>query len=158
MKKVLLTTVFLPLALLLSAQNYLPDSLQSKYHMLTWEEYENRNQPKSRDITPTDPPDGDVRSIAEWERNQGVIIAYPMWDSEFGIPISLIQQLADITHVYLIYADDGDLSDIQGILADGNVNTDSVSYHNVPADTYWTRDYSPWFIQHGTPPEAGIIN
>ncbi|MDA3819447.1 MAG: agmatine deiminase family protein [Candidatus Delongbacteria bacterium] len=162
MKKGLLTTVLCSLALLLSAQNYLPDSLKSKYHMLTWEELNNHRQGirNSKDITPTEPPTGFVRNIAEWERNQGVIVAYPggYFSGGFGIPIDLIEQLADITHVYIIYADSDDLSTIQDELTNGSVNTDNVSYHNVPADTYWTRDYSPWFIQHGNPPEAGIVN
>ncbi|MEA3448004.1 MAG: agmatine deiminase family protein [Bacteroidota bacterium] len=161
MKKCLLLMVFATLMVGVSAQHYLSPSMQSKYHMLTWEELNNHRQGirNSKEITPTAPPTGFVRNIAEWERNQGVIIAYPSgYYGGFGIPVDLIQQLADITHVYLIYTDAGNFSDIQDILADGNVNTDSVSYHNVPADTYWTRDYSPWFIQHGTPPEAGIVN
>ncbi|MGC9330987.1 MAG: agmatine deiminase family protein [Bacteroidales bacterium] len=161
MKKVFLTTVLCTMALLLSAQNYLPDTLKSKYHMLTWEEINNHRQGirNSKDITPTAPPSGFVRNIAEWERNQGVIIAYPSgYYGGFGIPVDLIAQLADITHIYLIYADSDDLSTIQNELTSGNVNTDCVSYHNVPADTYWTRDYSPWFIQHGNPPEVGIVN
>jgi agmatine deiminase len=161
LKKIFLLPLIFWMAMNIHAQNFLPDSLQSKYHMLTWEELDNHRQGirNSKDITPTAPPDGFVRNIAEWERNQGVIIAYPGgYYGGFGIPVDLIAQLADVTHVYLIYSDSEDLATIQTELSDGGVNTDSVSYHNVPADTYWTRDFSPWFIQHGTPPEAGIVN
>ncbi len=161
MKKIVIFTALAGLVLGVSAQNFLPRSLQSKYHMLTWEELENhRNDVKdTKDITPTDPPTGFVRNIAEWEPNQGVMVAYPSgYYGGFGIPVDLIKQFADITQVYVIYADTGDLSDIQDILANGEVNTEHVSYYNIPTDTYWTRDFSPWFIQHGTFPEVGIVN
>ncbi len=144
----------------LHAQTELPATLKSKYHMLTREELEmcknnfSRNQ---KTITPTDPPQGQVRNIAEWERNQGVIIAYP--DSYgFGIPVSLIKELANVTHVYIIYAYSSSLSDIEYELSTGGVNTNNVSYHNLPEDTYWTRDFSPWFIQYGETPKVGIVN
>lgn len=142
------------------SQTYLPDSLKSKYHMLTYEELENHKNGvrESKSITPTAPPDGFVRNIAEWETNQGVIVAYPKWYQEFGIPVSLIQQMAEITHVYIIYYYESDLPDIQSQLTSGGVNTDNVTYHNIPQNTYWTRDFSPWFIQHGDVPEVGIVN
>ncbi|MGM0625425.1 MAG: agmatine deiminase family protein [Bacteroidota bacterium] len=161
MKRILFVITVMVLTFSLSAQNYLPDSLQSKYHMLTWDELENhkKGNKAAKSITPTAPPEGFVRNIAEWEPNQGVIIAYPTgYYGGFGIPVSLIQQLADITHVYLLYASSEDLSDIQNELNNGSVNTENVSYHEIPINTYWTRDFSPWFIQHGTTPEAGIVN
>lgn len=129
--------------------------------MLTWEELDNhKNGVKTvKEITPTAPPAGAVRSIAEWEPNQGVIISYPSgYYGGFGIPISLIQQLAEITHVYLVYASASDLSSIQTDLSAGGVNTENVSYHEIPIDTYWTRDFSPWFIAHGETQEVGIVN
>lgn len=129
--------------------------------MLTWEELDNhKNGVKTvKEITPTAPPTGAVRSIAEWEPNQGVIISYPSgYYGGFGIPISLIQQLAEITHVYLVYASASDLSSIQTDLSAGGVNTENVSYHEIPIDTYWTRDFSPWFIAHGETQEVGIVN
>jgi agmatine/peptidylarginine deiminase len=161
MKHFITWTIILFTGLSLNAQNYLPDSLKSKYHMLTWEELDNhRNGVKStKSITPTAPPEGFVRNIAEWEPNQGVIISYPSgYYGGFGIPISLIQQLADITHVYLVYASASDLSDIQSELSSGGVNTENVSYHEIAINTYWTRDFSPWFIAHGDTPEVGIVN
>ncbi len=144
----------------LHAQTELPDTLKSKYHMLTREELEmckNNFSRTQKTITPTAPPQGQVRNIAEWERNQGVIVAYP--DSYgFGIPVSLIKELANVTHVYIIYTNSSDLSDIEYELLTGGVNTDNVSYHNLPEDTYWTRDFSPWFIQYGETPKVGIVN
>ncbi|MDI6832296.1 MAG: agmatine deiminase family protein [Bacteroidales bacterium] len=145
----------------LSAQNFLPDSLKSKYHILTKEEldsYHNKLQ-STKDITPTAPPTGFIRSIAEWEPNQGVIVAYVSNSyGGFGLPVNFIDQLSEITHVYIIYDNSEDSNTINNILTSAGVNTDNVSYHNVPVDSYWTRDYSPWFIQYDSPPRVGIVN
>lgn len=137
------------------AQRLLPDSLKSKYHMLTWEEFENPVIDQ-RDITPTDAPDGPVRNIAEWERNQGVIVAYPY--GGFGIPAALIQMLAEDVHVYVIYDQASALSSIQSELNGASVNMNNVSFHNIPVDSYWTRDFSPWFIVHGEDNQIGMVN
>jgi agmatine/peptidylarginine deiminase len=164
MKHLITWTIILFAGLSLNAQNYLPDSLKSKYHMLTWEELDNhRNGVKSiKEIIPTAPPTGTVRSIAEWERNQGVIVAYPYYSNYygtgFGIPIELIAAMAEDVHVYIIYSNESNLSTIENEIAAGDVNTDNVSYHLIPSDTYWTRDFSPWFIAHGDTPEVGIVN
>lgn len=132
--------------------------------MLTWEEleYHKSKDAHFKDITPTEAPEGPVRSIAEWERNQGVIVAYPYYSNYygtgFGIPVELIAAMAEDVHVYIIYSNASNLSTIDNELTAGDVNTDNVSYHLIPSDTYWTRDFSPWFIAHGDTPEVGIVN
>lgn len=132
--------------------------------MLTWEELENHQNGirTSRDITPTAPPTEPIRSIAEWERNQGVIVAYPYYSNYygtgFGVPVDLIAMMAEDVHVYIIYANASNLSTIQNEIAAGDVNTDNLSYHLIPSDTYWTRDFSPWFIEYGADKQVGIVN
>lgn len=158
MKHLITWIIILFIGLSLNAQNYLPDSLKSKYHMLTWEEleYHKSKDGHFKDITPTEAPDGPVRSIAEWERNQGVIVSYP--NGGFGIPIDLIEMLADEVHVYIIYNQESALSTIQSELTNGGVDVSNVSYHNIPVDSYWTRDFSPWFIAYGSTAQVGMVN
>ena len=38
-----------------------------------------------------------------------------------------------------------------------NVNTDNCSFLIAPTDSYWTRDYGPWFVFNGND-EPGIVN
>jgi agmatine deiminase len=156
MKQILFIIALTILSISLFAQNYLPDSLKSKYHMLTWEELDNSSRMNSKDITPTSAPTGTVRSIAEWERNQGVIVAYP--SQGFGIPIDLIRMLSEDVHVYIIYGQSSALSTIQNELESGNVDMENVSFELIPSDTYWTRDFSPWFISYNNNTQIGIVN
>ncbi len=95
------------------------------------------------DFSETPPPDGEVRGIAEWEDMQAVIIAYT---GTFGIPVSLIAEMSEDTEVLTIVANTNDQNTVQNIYANNGVNTANCSYLIREPDTYWTRDYSAWFI------------
>lgn len=160
MRKILIIIAIALMGVSATAQQ-LPDSLRHQFHMNTWQELMNHDQPGVKDITPTAPPEGPVRSIAEWEQNEGVIVAYPhsqWYGGYFAIPVDLIRQLAEIVHVHVIYEDSDDLSDLQDALNDGDVDMDNLSLHNIPLSSEWTRDYSPWFIASSETPEVGIVN
>jgi hypothetical protein len=104
MKKVITTIVSILCVTAMFAQE-IPLELRGKYHALRWEELS--SQKNTRDLIETAPPEN-PRSIAEFEPNQGVIVAVPSsyWGNgvSFGVPYSLIAELSQEDTVYLICA------------------------------------------------------
>lgn len=88
----------------------------------------------------TDPPDAPLRPVAEFERSQGVLIAYP-----FGIPVSFIAQLSELGKVYCL-VDASFAGSATAEMNSGGVNGDNVELITGPVDTYWTQDYGPYYV------------
>lgn len=122
-----------------------------KLHYLSEEEMA---QPfdASRDFYETDPPEGPVRNVAEFDQMQGVLIRYP-----FGIPIELVREMAEDVEVVTIVANSSQQQTVLSQYENANVNTDNCSFLIAPSDSYWTRDYGPWFVFDGND-LPGIVN
>ena len=89
----------------------------------------------------TNPPSGDyVRFPAEFEPMQAVTIRYPL-----GIPTSLVKQLSDRTKVYCIVSSNQQNS-AKSTFQNAGCNMDNITYYNMTTDSYWVRDYAPWYI------------
>jgi agmatine deiminase len=104
------------------------------------------------------PPVQPARSIAEFEPNEAVIIAYncPIDNkSGWGIPMSLIKDLADDLNVIIIGAGDG--SSVKASLQSAGVNMSKCQFLNVPNNSWWTRDFTGWFIADGNN-KIGLID
>jgi agmatine deiminase len=82
-----------------------------------------------------------IRQPAEFEPMQGALIRYP-----FGISYDIIKEMADDVNVVTIVASTSEESTVQSQYLSHGVNTAHCSYLIAPTDTYWTRDYGPWFI------------
>ena len=91
----------------------------------------------------TDPPTGPVRNIAEYERMQGVLIRYP-----FGIPINLIAEIAEDVKIFCLVSE-SQQNIAQNLLENGEVYIDNVEFIVGNTDSYWTRDYGPWWVVNG---------
>ncbi|HNQ68786.1 MAG TPA: agmatine deiminase family protein, partial [Bacteroidales bacterium] len=135
------------------SQELLTPELQSKYHMISSDELNIKGY-NSKSFVQTPPPTGGVRNIAEFERNQGVIVSHIGY---FGIPLTLISELSEDVLVYIV-CESGDQSSINSSLNSAGVNMGNIIYVNETLDSYWARDYSPWFIEYGTNNEVGIVN
>ena len=139
MKKILLS--FIAFALVLSIkvnaqEQTTPD--WKRWHYLSAEEM---NTPvRNENFVETDPPTGTPRFVAEFEPMQGVMIRYPL-----GIPTSLVAQLADNCHVYCIVSASYQ-SSAQSSFQNAGVNMSNVTWVNASSDSYWVRDYGPWYI------------
>ena len=94
----------------------------------------------------TDPPTGEPRFVAEFEPMQGVMIRYPL-----GIPTSLVTQLSNNCHVYCIVSSSYQ-SQAQSSFQGAGVNMSNVTFVNASSDSYWVRDYGPWYIFEGRNP------
>ena len=88
----------------------------------------------------TNPPTGTVRFPAEFEPMQAVTIRYPL-----GIPTSLVQQLSERTKVYVIVSSSQQNS-ARSTFQNAGCNMDNISFYNMSTDSYWVRDYGPWYI------------
>jgi agmatine/peptidylarginine deiminase len=91
---------------------------------------------------PTEAP----RFAAEFEPMQGVTIRYPL-----GIPVSLVKSLAENCQVYCIVAQNQQ-SSARSSFSNAGVNMSRVTFVNAMSDSYWVRDYGPWYIFAGKTP------
>ncbi len=105
-------------------------------------EWENRHLIKeyARD---TDPPPEPIRNIAEHERMQGVLIRYPL-----GISTSIVKEMAEDVIVYCLVNASLENSATTSF-ENAGVNMDSVEFILGSTDSYWTRDYGPWWVVDG---------
>tara|TARA_A100001011_G_scaffold157860_2_gene166367 strand:+ start:1765 stop:3339 length:1575 start_codon:yes stop_codon:yes gene_type:complete len=91
----------------------------------------------------TDPPPTPVRNVAEYERMQGVLIRYP-----FGISTEMISEMSEDVTVYCLVSSSQQSSAFNA-LENGGVNLDNVEFVIGSTDSYWTRDYGPWWVVDG---------
>lgn len=94
--------------------------------------------------TQTPPPPGPVRPVAEFEPCSAVLIRYPL-----GIPLNLVALLANEVEVICLVGNAYEQNSATNSFTAAGVNMDRVSFFVAPTDSYWTRDYSPWFIMDG---------
>ena len=99
----------------------------------------------------TDPPTGPVRSIAEYEPMQGVLIRYP-----FGISTSLISEMSEDVTIYCLVSSSQQNSAYNSMNS-ANVNMENVEFILGSTDSYWTRDYGPWWVVDGNG-DMGIVD
>jgi len=104
-------------------------------------EEELRRDEIGRDFAATDPPMVPVRAIAEFEEMQSVLIRYP-----FGIPMSLIVEMAEDCHVTTIVASTTQQNTVLNQYISAGVDTSHCAWLIAPTNSYWTRDYGPWFV------------
>ena len=101
---------------------------------------------KSINFTETPAPTEAPRFVAEFEPMQGVAIAYPL-----GIPLDLVKLLAENCQVYCIVQQSQE-STARSRFSNAGINMDRVTFVNARTDSYWVRDYGPWYIFAGKNP------
>lgn len=83
----------------------------------------------------------EIRQTAEFERMQGVLIRYPL-----GIPYNLIAEMAEDDIVYTIVANTATRDAAISNYGSNGVNLANCEWIIAASDSYWTRDYGPWWI------------
>jgi len=91
----------------------------------------------------TEPPSTPIRNIAEFERMNGVLIRYP-----FGISTSIIREMAEDVTVYCLVSSSSQNSAYNSMNGAG-VDMNNVEFIVGSTDSYWTRDYGPWWVVDG---------
>ena len=89
-------------------------------------------------------PVSPVSAIAEFQPMGGVMIAYPL-----GIPVSLVRELSSITQVFVLVDRGSDSIQAKSYFNNNQVNMDNVRFWKINHDSYWVRDYGPWFVIDG---------
>lgn len=100
----------------------------------------------------TDPPTGVIRNVEEFGNNDGVLVRYP-----FGIPISLIKELAKNAKVVTIVKNASQQATVTTQYQNNGVNLNNCSFLLAESDSYWTRDYGPWYVTYGDK-QTGIVD
>jgi agmatine/peptidylarginine deiminase len=115
------------------------------------EEERQRKDEIGKDFLATLPPLAPIRQPAEFEPVEGVLIRY-----EFGISPAIIAEIAEDLIVYCVVSA-AQQSSAYTTMANGGVNMDNVQFINCATDSYWIRDYGPWFVFDGNR-EPGIVD
>ena len=152
----LLTVVFAYLILFLaipltSIAQTKPETLQKLTHWLTPEEM-TRIDEIGKYFVETDPPASPIRNVAEFDHMQGVLVRYP-----FGIPFSLIKEMADDIMVTTIVNSTGQQNAVLNQYISNFVDTSNCNFLIAGTDSYWTRDYGPWF-ESDSSNQIGIVD
>lgn len=100
-----------------------------------------------RTFSATDPPEGEVRMIAEFEPMEAVLVRYP-----FGISLELIAALAERTPVLTLVSGSSQENTVRAQYSAAGVELDNCQFLHDYTNSYWTRDYGPWFIETTTGP------
>ena len=90
--------------------------------------------------TPVNP-----RAIAEFEPMEGVLVRYP-----FGVPVSLIAEMSEDVMVTTIVANAGEEATVTSTYTANGVNMTNCNFEYSPTDSYWIRDYGPWWVEDGS--------
>ncbi|MBK7213807.1 MAG: agmatine deiminase family protein [Bacteroidales bacterium] len=120
-------------------------------HYMTPEEALRKNE-IGRSFVETDPPSGIIRNVEEFGPTESVLIRYP-----FGIPMSLIKEMAKDGKVITIVNSASQQTTVNSQYQSNGVNTANCSYLIANSDSYWTRDYGPWYITYGDN-QTGIVD
>lgn len=150
----LLATMVFVASSLLKAQNQKQNKGYHLTHEMSYEEWLKRDL-IGKDFTPTNPPPPPVRMVAEFEPMSGVYVAYDSW-SGFGIPTSSMVEMAEDAIVNVIVTGSNQ-SSANSELSSAGANMSNVYFLNAPTDSWWVRDYGPWYVVDGND-EFGVCN
>lgn len=101
---------------------------------------------------PLSEPPEPIRQVAEFEPMEGVLIRY-----SFGISYEIIAEMAEDVEVVTIVASSSQQNSVISQYQNNGVNLNHCSFLIAPSDSYWTRDYGPWFAFTGND-ELGVVD
>ena len=99
----------------------------------------------------TDPPAPPVRNIAEFDRMSGVLIRYPL-----GVSLDIIRELAEGITIYCLVSS-SQQNNAFNSFSNFDINMENVQFIVGSTDSYWTRDYGPWWVVDGDK-EVSIVD
>lgn len=84
------------------------------------------------------PPPTPVRTMAEWEELQGLLVT---WTSYPSMLREIVKAAKEEVRVYIVCTNP---SSVQGYLANYNIDTVNVTFLQTGYNSVWSRDYGPW--------------
>ncbi len=109
------------------------------------EEEKTRLHEIGRNFQPTAPPPGVMRTCAEWEHSERVLIRWPL-----GIPVSLVAEMSQDLLVVTIVGSSSQQTSAISTYTSGGVNMANTQFIIAATNSIWTRDYGPWSIFDGS--------
>jgi len=98
-----------------------------------------------------------LRQPAEFERIEGVIINYGA-EKNFGIPYSIISEISEDVEVITIVDSLSQQNDVEILFQNNEIDLSHCSFLIAPSNSYWTRDYGPFFIFNETAGEMEVVD
>ncbi len=141
--RTILTAVCLILALSAPAANANEGESESLPIELTPEEMTRLHEIGINHKLTAPPPAGGIYNPSEWDPSEGVLIRYPL-----GISYLIVKEMAEDIMVYCVVSSSLKSQAITNFTAQG-VNMSHVEWITANSDSYWIRDYGPWFIFDG---------
>lgn len=86
------------------------------------------------------PPPVPVRTMAEWEELQGIMIT---WTSYTSILRDIVRYAQPECKVYIVCSDS---NSVKNFLTSGSVPIYNISFLYYPYNSIWIRDYGPWTV------------
>ncbi len=122
-------------------------------HKMTAEEQQlwNNYIPPSNPLY-TDPPAGPVRTMAEWEELQGIMIT---WTSYLSILRDVVDYAQEEGLVYIVCSDS---SSVKNYLTQGGVPLVNLRFLITSYNSVWCRDYGPWTVYRDDVDSMKIID
>ncbi|MDQ3018972.1 MAG: agmatine deiminase family protein [Bacteroidota bacterium] len=113
--------------------------------------YENYHPPfiNTDDINPPPTP---VRTMAEWEEVQGIIVA---WTSYTSIIRQIVDHAQDEGLVFIVCSDS---NTVRSYLTSGGVPLTNLKFVITPFNSVWCRDYGPWASYSGVSDSLKMID
>lgn len=145
----ILVCVLLSLSLSAQENNKYPKPRLT--HQMSAEEALNKHL-IGKSFVETAPPTGTITSLGEFERAKGVLVAYP-----FGIPMTLIREMARDAIVTTLVSGASQETNVRSQYTQAGVNLDNCNFIYAQTDSYWTRDFGPWYIIYGDN-QIGIVD
>ena len=128
------------------------DSPKKVVHWLTPEEKLHFFELVGKNFVETDPPSAPSRNIAEFDEMQGALVRYP-----FGIPITIMKEISENIKVTTIVLNAAQQNTVTQQYIAAGVNMANCDFLLAPSDSYWTRDYGPWYISDSSN-NMGIVD
>ncbi len=86
------------------------------------------------------PPPGQVRTMAEWEEIQALVIT---WKGQTAILTEIVRNVVKECKILIITTSP---ATVTSTLESAGISMDSVEFVNTPSNTIWVRDYGPWAV------------
>jgi agmatine deiminase len=100
----------------------------------------------------TTPPPGPVRTMAEWEELQGLVVT---WTSYTPIIRQIVAAAQTEATVYIICSDS---NSVKTTLTSNGVPLTNLKYYQTAFNSVWVRDYGPWSVYSGLSDTTRIID
>lgn len=139
MKRLSLAVVLVLVTFLLSAQN---DAKWQRWHYTSEQEWLARGE-RGLAFVQTPPPTS-PRMPGEFEPVEGVLVRHPL-----GVPYSLIAEISHDTKVFTIVQSNTTAASLKNTYAAQGVDTANCEFVVATTNSYWVRDFGPWFIFDG---------